>query len=318
MDFNFLSLYNFNTYPEVSPLLPNNFHQTDPFYFQGDEEEESFLESTPPQLQNAEKENQIISPEPPEIKKEKENLEESLNLDISPRILEIFQSNLFDEQEKEIEIGECKLQNLKMTNPTTDKTKIGNIGITKKEIFGLKTQKKIEILPRIDYAIKNFKVTAVKFIKDYANKLIRDCKFKDELKNSKLFAPSNKYFTGVSNEKENKVFLDFTVAEIFFYPNLEFGKDIRLQQNNKKTINQINQKINDTKEIPKAFQELKNFLDMSFADAIIFFYKSDEFLKFKRDERTQFLDSQFVKVKGFSLLEPNAFLELMKHSSNKI
>ena len=100
-----------------------------------------------------------------EIKKEKENLEESLNLDISPRISEIFQSNLFDEQEKEIEIGECKIQNLKMTNPTTDKTKIGNIGITKKEIFGLKTQKKIEILPRIDYAIKNFKVTAVKFIK---------------------------------------------------------------------------------------------------------------------------------------------------------
>ena len=67
MDFNFLSLYNFNTYPEVSPLLPNNFHKTDPFYFQGDEEEESFLESTPPQLQNVEKENHVISPEPPEI-----------------------------------------------------------------------------------------------------------------------------------------------------------------------------------------------------------------------------------------------------------
>ena len=176
----------------------------------------------------------------------------------------------------------------------------------------------MDILPRIDYAIKNFKVNAVKYIKDHANELIRKCKLKGELKNTKLFAPSNKYFTGVSNEKENKVFLDFTVAEIFYYPNLEFGKDIRLQQDNKKTIMKLRQKFDDIKELPEEYQELKTFLDMTFADAVILFYKSEEFVKYKQDERTLFLDSQFIKVKGFSLLKTNAFLELMRHSSDKI
>jgi hypothetical protein len=72
--------------------------------------------------------------------------------------------------------------------------------------------------------------------------------------------------------------------------------------------------INSEKEIPKAYEELKNFFDMTFADAIILFYKSSEFEKYKEDEKTKFLDSQFVKVKGFSLLESNAFISLMSHS----
>ena len=218
MDFNFLSRLNFQTYPEISPLLSNNFHQSDPFYIQ--DEEESFIEENDsPLIQNIGKDNnnnENNNSSFPEIKNEKRNIEESFSLDISPRISGILQSNFLEPEDK-IEIGEECKPNLKMTNPTTDKTK-GKTEITKKEIFGIKTQKKMDILPRIDYAIKNFKVNAVKYIKDHANELIRKCKFKGELKNTKLFAPSNKYFTGVSNEKENKVFLDFTVAEIFYYP----------------------------------------------------------------------------------------------------
>ena len=313
MDFNFLSRLNFQTYPEISPLLSNNFHQSDPFYIQ--DEEESFIEENDsPLIHNIGKDNNNSSF--PEIKNEKRNIEESFSLDISPRISGILQSNFLEPEDK-IEIGEECKPNLKMTNPTTDKTKEKN-EICKKEIFGIKTQKKMDILPRIDYAIKNFKVNAVKYIKDHANELIKKCKFKGELKNTKLFAPSNKYFTGVSNEKENKVFLDFTVAEIFYYPNLEFGKDIRLQQDNKKTIMKLRQKFDDIKELPEEYQELKTFLDMTFADAVILFYKSEEFVKYKQDERTLFLDSQFIKVKGFSLLKSNAFLELMRHSSDKI
>ena len=318
MDFNFLSRLNFQTYPEISPLLSNNFHQSDPFYIQ--DEEESFIEENDsPLIQSIGKDNNNNDNNNssfPEIKNEKRNIEESFSLDISPRISGILQSNFLEPEDK-IEIGEECKPNLKMTNPTTDKTK-GKTEITKKEIFGIKTQKKMDILPRIDYAIKNFKVNAVKYIKDHANELIRKCKLKGELKNTKLFAPSNKYFTGVSNEKENKVFLDFTVAEIFYYPNLEFGKDIRLQQDNKKTIMKLRQKFDDIKELPEEYQELKTFLDMTFADAVILFYKSEEFVKYKQDERTLFLDSQFIKVKGFSLLKSNAFLELMRHSSDKI
>ena len=70
----------------------------------------------------------------------------------------------------------------------------------------------MEILPRIDYAIKSFKVTAVKFIKDYGNKLIKECKFI----NSKFFAPSNEYFIGISDEKENNIFFIFYCGGNFF------------------------------------------------------------------------------------------------------
>ena len=217
MDFNFLSSYNIKSCPVVSPLLGNNYHLIDPFY-QEEDDEESFFEKNSPLLRNAEKEdeNNSIIPEK-EKEKEKENPEESL--EISPQISGIMQSNLFEESEIKFELDlDAQIKfNFKNASSTTEKTKNGKIEIKeKKEIFGLTTQKKKEILPRIDYAIKNFKVTAVKFIKDHGNKLIKECKFKGELKNSKLFAPSNKYFTGISNEKENKAFLDFTVAEIFF------------------------------------------------------------------------------------------------------
>ena len=315
MDFNFLSNFNFSSYPDVSPLLANNSSQSDPFYQYEEEDEQSF-ENNSNFVQISEKENKNNYEFP---EKEKENSEDSL--EISPKISGIINTNLFDDNDSksEFDFGEDYRLNRKNTNNTTEKTKNGKIKIKeKKEIFGLQTQKKTEILPRIDYAIKNFKVTAVKFIKEYGNKLIKECKFKGDLKNSKLFAPSNKYFTGISNEKENNIFLDFTVAEIFFYPNLEFGKDIRLQQNNKKTIEKMKEVINDTKEISKEFQKLKNFFDMTFEDAIMLFYESDEFQKYKEDEKTKFLDSQFIKVKGFSLLEHNSFISLMRHIPNKI
>ena len=107
------------------------------------------------------------------------------------------------------------------------------------------------------------------------------------------------------------------MAEIFL-SKLEFGKDIRLQQNNKKTIEKMKEIINDKKEITKEFQELKNFFGVTFVDAIMLFYKSDEFQRFKEDEKTKFPDSQFIKVKGFSILEQNSFISLMRHFPNKI
>jgi hypothetical protein len=204
-------------------LLGNNYHLIDPFC-QEEDDEDSFFDKYSPISRKAEKENEDLAIIPEKEKenseeKDKENPEESL--EISPKISGIIQSNLLDESDIKLDLDfedPIKL-NIKKTSSTTEKTKNGKIEIKeRKEIFGLKTQtqKKTEILPRIDYAIKNFKVTAVKFIKELGNKLIKECKFKGELKNAKLFAPSNKYFTGISNEKENKIFLDFTVAEIFF------------------------------------------------------------------------------------------------------
>ena len=181
----------------------------------------------------------------------------------------------------------------------------------------IKEKQENEILPRIDYAIKNFKVTCVKFIKEYANKLIKNCKFMGELKNKKLFSPSNKYFTGVSNEKDNAIFLDFTVAEIFSYPNGK-RKDNRLQESNRIILEKIKETVNNLKQIPESYRAVLDFLNMTFEDAVMLFYKDEEFLKYKETEKAKFLDSQFVKVKGFSLLSRNAFIHLMRHDTKSL
>jgi hypothetical protein len=300
-----------NSYPSMSPLI-SPYQQINPF-IQGDFDEDSYY--SPKEIYGLTKENDSNKNEIIPEKFEKVNIEESL--EISPKISEIMQSkNPFNEKEEDIQFYLEKEKKQKSTNITTDKSKNGKIELKKENIFGLETNKQMEILPRIDYAIKNFKVTAVKFIKEYGNKLIKDCKFKGELKNKKLFSPSNKYFTGISNEKENNIFLDFTVAELLSYPNDEFGKiqDNRLQQNNKKIIQEMREEINNKKIITKEYKELIDYFNMTFEEALLLFYQSNEFKEYKESEKAKFLDGQFIKVKGFSLLEKNAFISMMRHS----
>ena len=204
MEFNFLNNMFISSYPSISPLI-SPFQQTDPF-IQEDLDEDSYDNAK--ELYNHVKEDINDSNNNKSEfleKREKENVEESL--EISPKISEIMQSqNPFIEKEENEQIYFEKEKKQKTTNVTTDKTKNGKIELkAEKNIFGLETKKEMEILPRIDYAIKNFKVTAVKYIKEYGNSLIKECKFKGELKNKKLFSPSNKYFTGISSEKENNI-----------------------------------------------------------------------------------------------------------------
>ena len=207
----------------------------------------------------------------------------------------------------------------KNTNKSTDdKTKSKNNNISKC-LFGLSSQKPKLIEPRVDYAIKQFKVYSCKFLKEYGNQLIKECNFKNNLKKLKLFSPSYKYFTGNSNEKENKMFLDFTVEEIFSYPKDKSKKDNRLQQKNKDIIKKFIDYIEETypKEVPEPFQKLQNFFRMTYRDIIVLFYDSEQFIDYSSDPKTQFLDEQFTKSKGFSLMEKSAFFKLMKNYNKK-
>ena len=304
-----------NQYPGVSPLIDYNdkLNQiSSPFYIEDSEDEEYNLDMNV----KGEKSNQNIKKEGAE-KPDNNNAinseEDSLSLSINNKISGIMQSNVciesisldiknIKEDNKDIQ----KTEKRTTTDNSTDKTKL-------EKIFGVKKNKEIEMLPRIDYAIKNFKVTLVKYLKELANNLIKECKFKNELKKIKLFSPSNKYFTGISNEKENNLFLNFTVGQIFSYPNDEFGKDNRLQRNNKKNIEKIKSHIDNMKQKPKEYQKLINFLEMTFEDAIILFYKSDKFQEYKNYEKSKYLDNQFIKVKGFSIFETNSFIKMLKH-----
>ena len=145
--------------------------------------------------------------------------------------------------------------------------------LIKKCIFGINSHKNIE--PRIDYAIKYFKVNVIKFIKEYGNILIKLCDF-----------PC--YPEGRKN-------------------------DNRLQRQNKETIKCFKEYIEEKykEDIPEKYQKLLNYLNMTFQDAIVLFYESKQFKDYSSLSKTIFLDKYFTKAKGFSLLEKNGFFKLV-------
>ena len=187
---------------------------------------------------------------------------------------------------------------------TGDKSEDKNKNI-QKAIFGVKNPKKFEL--RVDYAIKNIKVYISKYIKECGNKLIKECNFKGKLQKLKLFLPSYRYFTGNANEKQNRTFLNLSIEEILEYPKEKIKNeknDNRLQRQNKKIINDLKKYIEGKHEDEKdeKYRKLFNFFRMSYEEVIIEFYKSEKFKEY----------CAFPKTKGFSLLENNAFIKLLK------
>ena len=312
-----------NVYLDNSPLIDNNNRmQIAPLYFDKydeDEDELAYNYNICPINKSEEPKNINLKVVTNQEKLKKE--EDSLSLSITNKISGIIHSKVFTDSISldvhdiinDFQKGEKPEKNSKTTDLTHDKEKLVKSETkNEKKIFGVKTGNEVVMLPRIDYAIKNFKVALVKYIKELGNKLIKECKFKNYLKKLKLFSPSNKYFTGISNEKENNIFLNFTVGQIFSYPNDEFGKDNRLQRDNKKTIELIKNYIKSSKKIPKIHEKLILFFEMTFEEAITLFYKSEQFQYYKKTDKAKFLDNQFIKVKGFSLFEPNSFIKMVK------
>ena len=206
-----------------------------------------------------------------------------------------------DEKEDEIQ---------KVKNTINDKEKI-----KQNNLFQVKENKTEK---RIDYVIKDIKVYMCKFFKEYGNELIHNCNFQNRLNKAKLFAPSYKYFTGNSNFKDNKKFLQFSMEEIFTYPDKILAKDDnRLQRQNKDTIKDIKDHIEEkySDDIPETCQKMLDFFKMSFEDAILLFYESEYYKKYCSSEKAS-RDEYFSKVKGYSILEKNAFLKLIKDYEN--
>lgn len=326
----------FNTqkrYIDVSPLFilspqnsssPQNF--ADPsFVSKSDQNKDSFFnfdDFKPKYISENEEflENDGIKKAIKEYESRVKEEEENSDLNIGNLIDNLKTPNLpLPVPEDKIEDKDKKKETDKNTNGSTDdKTKNKNNTINKC-LFGLSSQKPKSIEPRIDYAIKQFKVYSSKFLKEYGNNLIKECKFNNNLKKLKLFSPSYKYFTGNSNEKENKIFLEFTTEAIFSYPNDKSKKDNRLQLKNKEIIQSMINYIeeNDPKGVNESFQKLLNFFKMTYKDIIVLFYDSKEFKDYSSDPKTIYLDEQFTKSKGFSLMEKSAFFKLMKIYNKK-
>ena len=204
------------------------------------------------------------------------------------------------EKEKQNNISE---NNFKKTNDTSKEEKKVNNPV----LIPFQTKKPQK---RIDYCIKYFKTNFSKFLKNYGNMLIKGSFLPKELKKEKLSAPNHLSFTGNAAEKDNYKFLFFKVEDIFcFYKNENC--QISLQKKNRRTIDKILQFI-DRSESEDKYSYVKAFFKMSLEDAYGIFYESEDFKKYATDSKTVFLDKEFKVEKGYSLLEKNAFVKMIK------
>ena len=204
------------------------------------------------------------------------------------------------EKEKQNNISE---NNFKKTNDTSKEEKKVNNPV----LIPFQTKKPQK---RIDYRIKYFKTNFSKFLKNYGNMLIKGSFLPKELKKEKLSAPNYLSFTGNAAEKDNYKFLFFKVEDIFcFYKNENC--QISLQKKNRRTIDKILQFI-DGSESEEKYSYVKAFFKMSLEDAYGIFYESEDFKKYATDSKNVFLDKEFKVEKGYSLLEKNAFVKMIK------
>ena len=204
------------------------------------------------------------------------------------------------EKEKQNNISE---NNFKKTKDTSKEEKKVNNPV----LIPFQTKKPQK---RIDYCIKYFKTNFSKFLKNYGNMLIKRSFLPKELKKEKLSAPNHLSFTGNAAEKDNYKFLFFKVEDIFcFYKNENC--QISLQKKNRRTIDKILQFI-DGSESEEKYSYVKAFFKMSLEDAYEIFYESEDFKKYATDSKTVFLDKEFQVEKGYSLLEKNAFVKMIK------
>lgn len=217
--------------------------------------------------------------------------------------------NLFDEPEKEEKkkINEKQKEinfhvynlNLKKTNFTSKENEQLNPVIVKPGTTNISL--------RIDYAKKYFKTNFVKFIKKYANKLIHNSALPKKLKKN-INSPNSLSFTSNTNDSDNIAFLSFTIQKIFCYYKEGNKYKNSLQKVNKERIEEIMNFIQDKPE----FENIYSFFKMSLEYAYELFYESEEFKKYADDTRIIYQDKEFKIQKGFSLLEKNGFIKMIK------
>ena len=155
---------------------------------------------------------------------------------------------------------------------------------------------------RIDYLIKKFKTKC--FSKYAINKLIKkikNCQFQSNLNNAKVYLPDHAVFTSETNYRKNQVFLTMTLREIFSLGNKQKNVDL---------FNMILNSTNYQNQL--AYDELINYLDKTGEEIIMEFYDSQEFEKFKEENKED--GEAFRQEKKFSFMENYGFLKLIKNN----
>ena len=168
---------------------------------------------------------------------------------------------------------------------------------------------------RIDYALKYFKTFFSKYLKDLSNKIIEESKLPSEFKKQKICSPNHISYTGNPKESDDYKFLFFTVQDILVYYKGENCKN-SLQKKNKATIESILNFIDESNDESK-YEEVRNFFKMSLEQVYELYYKDEAFKKYAEDEKAIYLDQEFKAQNGFSLLENNGFIKVVKMHGKK-
>ena len=209
-------------------------------------------------------------------------------------------NKMINEKQKEISF------NVKKTNYTSQENE---------QLNPVKVQPDTtNIAKRIDYCKKYFKTNFVKFLKRHCNKLIQSSCLPKELKQN-ISSPNSLSFTGNTNDADNVAFLDFSVQKIFcYYKEGNKGKN-SLQIKNQKKIGDIMNFIENCEDESK-YEKISSFFKMSLENAYELFFESDDFKNYTKDSKSIYLDKEFKIQKGFSLLEKNGFLKMIKMCKN--
>lgn len=164
---------------------------------------------------------------------------------------------------------------------------------------------------RKDAYYKHFKAIFGQYIKNKVNALKNKC-FPLFSKNN-ISSPNYKYI-GNPKEKENYIFLSFTIKEILIY-GIDKKKQNR-QYNNELIIKYIEN--NEFKSKDKiSYKELIKFLNDKLENALIHFYDDiNEFNKIKTDKKYIDFDNHYKHETGISLLEKYGFIKVLKKYSN--
>ena len=155
---------------------------------------------------------------------------------------------------------------------------------------------------RNDYLIKKIKKYSFSIkAKKHLEELIDKCEFQDELKNAKVYLPDHVVFTSETNYRKNQVFLTMTLRDIFSLGNKQ------------KNVDLFNRILNSTNyQDQEAYDELINYLNKTGEEIIMEFYDSQEFEKFKEENKED--GEAFRQEKKFSFMENYGFLKLIKNN----
>lgn len=181
-----------------------------------------------------------------------------------------------------------------------EKKEIKFLSINKKEKINFTIKGKKQNC-RYDYLIKKIKKYAFSIkAKKQLEVLIKKCRFQGALKNAKVYLPDYQAFTSTSKYIKNHEFLLMTLKEIFSLGNKQKNVDL---------FNRISNSTNYQNQ--EAYDELTNYLSKTGEKIIMEFYDSQDFEKFKEENKED--DEAFKQEKKFSFMENYGFLKLIKN-----